>query len=508
MPASQNRAADALSRNHNFQPTAEETSADRTQVLLPTEYFLPRPSYSVNAITADDVPPLQRLELCRLFHDHETAGHPGWERTYDKLRAAGYSWPGMRRYVHNYVQSCDSCQRNKPSRRRPYGPLQPLPVPADRWTHVNMDFIVKLPQSKYQGVLFDSILVIVDRKGKLCHLIPCTETITAEETAQLYMDYVYRHHGLPLDIVSDRGPQFVAKFWETFWKLLNVHPSLTTAYHPEGDGGAERVNQELETYLRHYVNYEQNDWASKLALAEFRLNNTHHETIGTTPFYANTLRHPIATPADRRPLTATHATAEAAVQEFQDLTERMQQHMDNARAYWKKHADAHRAPVPFSVGDKVWLQTRNLQSTRPAKKLDYKFIGPYTITQEVTPVTFRIALPPHLRIHDVFHASLLKPDVPNSIPDRDPIPQPPIYLEGSTEPEWEVEQILDVRQKGRGFQYLVHWKGYGPGDRTWEPWRNVRNSPDLVLTFHQSHPNKPCPVHLRSALQKAGGVGT
>ena len=509
VPATQNKGADALSRNPAFIPSAEETTNDREQVLLPKEYFLPRPVYPVGSLEShpllDVNNPLHRLEICRLFHDHETAGHPSWERTYDKIRAAGYDWKGMRRFIHNYVQSCDSCQRNKPSRRKPYGPLQPLPVPQDRWTHVNMDFIVKLPNSEHRGILYDSILVVVDRKGKLCHLIPCNESITAEETAQLYIDYVYRHHGLPLDITSDRGPQFMAKFWETFWKLLNVHPSLTTAFHPEGDGGVERVNQEAEIYLRHYVNYEQNDWAPKLALAEFRLNNTYHETIGTTPFFANTMRHPIATPADQRPVTAPHAAAESAAQDFKDLSDRMQAHMENAQAYWKKHADARRLEVPFKVHDLVWLQTRNLQTTRPSKKLDYKFIGPYPITEQLGPVTFKVGLPAHLKIHDVFHASLLKPHVPNTIEGRVPEQAPPVFLDNSDVPEWEVEAILDARRRGRGFQYLVHWKGYGIADRTWEPWGNVQNSLDLILSYHRAHPHKPCPIHIRKRIREGNG---
>ncbi len=519
VPHTQNLGADALSRNPAHEPTAAEKASDREQVLLPTDVFLPRPTYPIANIAALTLPDTvttstewvtteaRKLELCRLFHDHATAGHPGWERTDSKIHGAGYDWKGRRQYVHNYVRSCDSCQRNKPDRSKPYGTLQPLPIPEDRWTHVSLDFVTGLPESTHLGQTYNAVLTVVDRRTKMGHFIACRDTVTAEESVALYIAHVFRHHGLPLDIVSDRGPQFVSAFWNTFWRSLGVNPSLTTAYHPQSDGGTERLNQTWETYLRHYVNYDQSDWAPMLPLAEFAYNNAVHDTTGTTPFYANTLRHPLATPAQRLPISTTSASAEDQVATLENQLARMAVHMTAAQEYWKKRTNAHRQEAPFKVGDLVWLLRRNLQTTRPARKLDYRKVGPYKISSQINPVAFKLDLPPDMHIHNVFHASLLSPHHANTIPDRVIAPPPPVEFTGQAEVEFVVKEILNVRKKGRGWQWLVDWEGYGIGDRTWEPWRNLERSKESVVDYHRAHPTKPCPIHIRNALTaKRGGI--
>ena len=213
VPHTQNLGADALSRNPANEPSESERALDREQVLLPTDVFLPRPPYTIASVTTEDTDKAvalakewvtseaRKLELCQLFHDHPTAGHPGWERTDSKIREAGYDWKGRRQYIHNYVRSCDSCQRNKPATTRPFGTLQPLPIPEDRWTHVSLDFVTGLPESTLLGQSYNAVLTVVDRRTKMGHFIPCRDTVTAEESAELYINYVFRHHGLPLNVI-------------------------------------------------------------------------------------------------------------------------------------------------------------------------------------------------------------------------------------------------------------------------------------------------------------------
>ena len=157
----------------------------------------------------------------------------------------------MRTYVNHYVQSCEICQRTKSACHRPYGLLEPLPIADKPWSSVSIDFIVKLPESNG----FDSILVVVCRCTKMAHFIPCLETITAPELAQLYFENIFKLHGLPETLISDRGPQFKSHFWKAFWTLLGTKPTLSSSYHAETDGQTERVNQCVEQYLRCFVNY-------------------------------------------------------------------------------------------------------------------------------------------------------------------------------------------------------------------------------------------------------------
>jgi hypothetical protein len=131
----------------------------------------------------------------------------------------------------------------------------PIPISNMPWDFISFDFIVKLPLSSG----YDSISVIVDRYTKIAHFIPCTETITAKRTAKLLMTYVFKLHGFPSEIISDRGPQFILRVWEFILKTLIIKKKLSTSYHPQTDGQTERTNQTLEQYLHCYVNYQQED---------------------------------------------------------------------------------------------------------------------------------------------------------------------------------------------------------------------------------------------------------
>ena len=143
------------------------------------------------------------------------------------------------------------------------------------------------------------------------------------------------------------------------------------------------------------------------------------------------------------------------------------------------------------MGDMVWLLRWHIPTTRPCKKLDYKKLGPFRIVDKVNPVAFRLALPSHYRIHNVFHASLLELYHPSSIPGRSIEPPPPVAL--ATGDEYEVETILDSRKSRRNLQYLVLWKGYPISEATWEPARNLLNAPEVVHDFHLRYPHKPAP---------------
>jgi len=189
----------------------------------------------------------------------------------------------MKREIAKYISECDICKRVKASHLRPAGPLQPLNIPSWKWEDISMDFIVGLPKTS-KG--YDSIWVIVDRLTKSAHFLPVKTIYRAHHYAELYISRILSLHGVPRTIISDRGAQFVARFWEQFHSALGTQLIRSSAYHPQTDGQTERINQILEDMLRAYVLSYSKKWDECLPLVEFSYNNSYQESIQMAPFEA------------------------------------------------------------------------------------------------------------------------------------------------------------------------------------------------------------------------------
>ena len=218
--------------------------------------------YKGDALVVPDIPELKRSILHEL-HDANYAGHVGGHRT--------------------------MCQQDKHIQKQPAGKLIPLPVPEASWDCVTADRITNLPKTK-QG--FTAILVVVDRLTKMTHFMPCKNESTAHDIARLFVDNIWKHHGMPLRITTDRGPEFTNKFIAALCELVGTMHCKSTAYHPQSDGQTERMNRVLEDMLRHYVNPKQNNWDELLSCAEFAVNNAYQASTQDTPFYLNYGKHP------------------------------------------------------------------------------------------------------------------------------------------------------------------------------------------------------------------------
>ncbi|KAJ2966536.1 hypothetical protein NUW54_g13776 [Trametes sanguinea] len=156
----------------------------------------------------------------------------------------------------------------------------------------------------------DAILNVVDLRSKQLIAIPCNVELSAEGWAQLFFQHVYRRKGLPRKVISDRGPQFVSRFLKALYELLGIKGNPSTPYHPQTDGQTERVNQEIEQYLRIFINHRQNDWVRWLPIAEFCYNDRVHASTGYSPFYLNSGRHPWkGRPPDDRSVTRRRKSA-------------------------------------------------------------------------------------------------------------------------------------------------------------------------------------------------------
>ena len=221
------------------------------------------------------------------YHDVPSAGHLGREKTFLAV-SRDYYWPHLYKWVRHYVRTCEVCQRVKPSRSL-QAPLQSLPIARDCWKSVSLDFIFGFPPDAQQRT---GILVFVDRFSKMVHLVPVMDTITAEESAQHFLDTVFRLHGMPETIVSDRDPRFTGGFWKHLFHLVGTKLTMSTTAHPETDGQTERVNRVLVSIFRSYAATVYKDWSKLLPMAEFAINNAVHVSHGYTPFYVNHLVHP------------------------------------------------------------------------------------------------------------------------------------------------------------------------------------------------------------------------
>jgi hypothetical protein len=358
-----------------------------------------------------------------------------------------------------------------------------------------VDFITDLPDSTYLGHTFDAIMVVTCHLTKLCHFIPATKTFTAADTADSFIDFVFKLHGLPDKVISDRGPQFVAAFWECFLKRLKITRALSTAFHPETDGQTERVNSVLEQYLRCFVDYLQSNWATLLPQAEFAYNNSYHSAIRRSPFYATFGFNPRM---DFLPVSDISVPfADARIREIQDTQELLKHELVQAKESAKRFADRSRLPAPmFSVGDFVWLSRKNIKTLRPASKLDFKRLGPFKITQKISDIVFKLQLPEQMKIHPVFHVSLLESA-------HAPTAAPVILNSDSVDSSVKkLKAILNARLrvvKGKKIlQYLVQWDGQSMSDAVWESASVLGPYASEVRAFHVSYPDLP--MHYRVSL--------
>jgi len=223
-----------------------------------------------------------RAEIIRLHYDTPIGGHGGqWKMV--ELVTRNFWWPEVTKEVKRYVKGYDAYQKNKNCTEQPAGKLMPNLILERPWMHILADFITKLPL--VQG--YNSILVVVDWLTKMVHFIPTTEKTLAEGLARLFRDNVWKLHGLPESIISDRGPQFAVGLMKELNEMLGIKSKLSIAFYPQTDGQTERVYQELEQYLRMFIDHRQEQWPEWLETAEFAYNNKGHSSTRMLPFKAN-----------------------------------------------------------------------------------------------------------------------------------------------------------------------------------------------------------------------------
>ena len=395
------------------------------------------------------VPPDKQIhrEILASHHDGKIAGHLGTVGTLE-LVSRKYWWDGLVDFARWYVEGCHTCARNKVRNKKPGGLLQPLPTPEGPWLWTQSDFITQLPP--LDG--YDAIYVIANRLTKMAHFIPCKSNCTAEQLAELHIQWVWPLHGLPLHHNMDHGSQFTAPYMWNLYKDLGIDQWFSTAYHPESQGQVESNNKWLETYLQIFSAYRQDDWSQYLHTAEFAYNNHHHPSIGMTPFYANYGYHPVYT---NRASPDQVRTLPDRLHQIHEVHARCQLAIEKAQKAYKQYADCGRQDLSFAIGDRVWLEAYNLSTDAPSKKLAVKRLGPYTVLESVGPASYRLDIPVSWKVHNVFHVGLLSHTKEDTIPGRVAEPQAPVRIQ--EQELWVIEKFIN----SWWFRGKFNWRSIG-----------------------------------------------
>ena len=403
---------------------------------------------------------------------HSLLAHLGASKTLDYLQDHCW-WKNMVSDVRAFCETCHTCRTSKPSNQKPYGLLNPLSVPSYPWESIGMDFVGPLPESGNRDGLFDSITVVICLLTSMVHLIPSRTNYSASQLAELIFEHIYKLHGLPKNIISDRDVLFTSTFWKQLHRLIGTRLRLSSAYHPQSDGSTERANRTITQMLRQCVNPNQKDWVAKLPAIEFAINSARSESTGFAPFFLNSGRMPRTILWDSKLTTEYPAVREFALQKKMAI---MAAHDSilSARVKQTRDANRRRRASPFQEGDLVYLSSKHISFAKGlARKLIPKYIGPYRILQDFDNSSFKLDLPSHLKrrgVHNVFHASLLREHIPNDdrlFPGR---LDTQIGDAPDTEGEWAVDRILSHAGSKANTVFEIKWKS---GDITWLPYYQI-----------------------------------
>ena len=429
-----------------------------------------------------------RTRLLAMCHDDATGAHFGRDKTLKAVQQR-FRWKGLTTDVESYVETCDACQRNKPSQQCTPGALMPLPIPeapCREWTN---DAVTGLPTTRRGN---DAIQVFVERLCKLKHFVATKKSDGAREAAACFVHTVVRAHGVPEVLVSDRDPRFTAKYYAALTRLLGVKLNMSTARHPQSDGQSEREIKTLVTALRAYCNKHQNDWDDYLDMLELGFNGAVQASTRLSPFemlYGMKARLPIdAALASLAPRDNPAAVDRASRMREALLVART--NLVDSQARQIHHAS--RREAAHAVGDLVLLSTEGLTLRGHSNKLSSRWVGPFTVSAVVNANAYTLELPPQLAaLHPTFNIDKLKaykdPGLFADRPAQLARPPPTAAADSNGDAEYEVEAITAQRYTGARTEFLVRWKGYADFESTWMRRSTLGGAQDALREWEGRH---------------------
>lgn len=352
-----------------------------------------------------------RRRVLEAYHDAATAGHLGYDKTYDRIRSR-YFWPGLSTSVAKYVSSCSSCQHRKRSTTPPAGLLQPVPCPSEPFDTVGIDLYGPLPstQSGYRWVV-----TAVDHLTRYAETAP-VRSGTAIEVADFFLHQIILRHGAPRVLLSDRGRTFLSNVLEELLRVSGTAHKTTSGYHPQTNGLTERFHRTLSDMISMYINPDHRNWDQILPFVTFAYNTAVQRTTGYSPFFLIFGRSPSYTFDS----TFFSAPVSSGAPPHEQYISRLRHCRQIARCRTEAHQqdrktryDSTHRSVCFRPGDEVLLWTP-FRTPGLCEKFLHRFIGPYVILEETSPVNYRVAPvnPPtdrRQRSVEIVHVSRLKP---------------------------------------------------------------------------------------------------
>lgn len=313
--------------------------------------------------------------------------------------------------------------------------------------------------------------MVIDRLSKHAHFLALKHPYTTLDVAQLYLDQVFKLHGFPQSIVSDRDTVFLSEVWQSFFSLQGVDLNMSTAYHPQSDGQTEVTNRTLETYLRCMCSKAPNTWSNWLSLAEYWYNTTYHSAIQATPFEV-LYGQPPPFHMPYLPGESKVLSVDRSLQKREKMIALLKHHLTRAQHRMSQLANRKRSDREFTSGDWVFLKLQPYRQaslrSHGSQKLSPKYFGPFMVVERIGMVSYKLQLPATAKIHDVFHVSQLKlcPNPASITPTNLPQYLPDLGLE--RHPEAMLERKFVQRGRAAATKVLVKWKGLPPDMATWE----------------------------------------
>ncbi len=435
---------------------------------------------------------LLQMNLIREMHDQFSIDHLDILRTM-KIIKRNYYWLFMRKTVDWYIRNCYVCQRSKTSRDKSNDLLQSLSISEQWWQNIVMNFIIDLSDS-YN---YNAILTVICRLLKERQYISCItddEDITVEKTAEMLLQWIYWTHDLSSFIVFDQDSQFIFILWKSLCKRLSISLQLFIVYHFQIDDQSERVNQNVERYLRFFCSYMQNDWFKWLLMIEFVDNNILSSVIFLTLFFMNKNFH-------------SCMSFDSDIIEYESIRERMQiarvkdifDHMNRTlifarealiktREQMMNQTNKHRKKINYKIESKMFLNERNIVTVRSFKKLNDKMLDSFT-NLDFVDSSYKLKLSEFMHVHDVFHSDLLRSVVDDSLSDQKNESSRSIVIKD--EDEWKIDDILNFQCYRRRLQYRVKWKSYD-NDLNWcnADDDEFMNAQEMIDDFHIKYSRK------------------
>ena len=425
-----------------------------------------------------------RVRLLELFHDCPSGGHWGRDKTLELIQRH-FTWNEITDDVRAYVATCPICQGKAIHRHKPYGQLEPLPIPKDTWNspfkEISLDWVTGLPPSLKNGQEYNSILTVVCRVTKYALFLPTRDDCTAADFAELFFEHVECRFGSPRSIVTDRDSRITSDFWREVCEIQIIKRRLSTAYHPQTDGQSEALNRIIEDYLRAYTSEDQMVWARLLPLAQFAYNNSRNHTTQLSP---NRLLHGFD--CEIRIDVADNVTegripaAKDRVEKLHKLRQELRLRLVKAQERMAAYYNARHVPKQFKIGDLVKLSTKNLKLK--CRKLSPRWIGPFRVLERIGGQAYRLALPTkYARLHPVLPIQLLE-DYHRRHDDAELMTMPDLE---DPQDEWDVEEVRDKRRIKGTIHYLVKWAGWPSEYNSYEPASHLAGAPKAVSNYER-----------------------